>query len=202
MQPFQPPSSVLPRAPPPSPVDATPKRKVGIMKMDWTLYLFLITMVDPVLSVLKAAAVGGIFIIWSNFTIEAFRFSWHIISTSPKKDTYVPVFKAVCEKCQKIYDDDEHHLINGAQLCEACRWIEKNNLSIYHVWQQTCENNPCPRNSYRHFRWHWLGCKKGRERNFTPDPSSNVMNYAKFTAVMAGSIALKKYLEDQKILTD
>ena len=31
---------------------------------------------------------------------------------------------------------------------------------------------------------------------------SNVMNYAKFTAVMAGSIALKKYLEDQKILPD
>jgi hypothetical protein len=26
------------------------------------------------------------------------------------------------------------------------------------------------------------------------------MNYAKFTAVMAGSIALKQYLEDQKIL--
>ena len=28
------------------------------------------------------------------------------------------------------------------------------------------------------------------------------MNYVKFTAVMAGSIALKKYLEDQKILPD
>ena len=26
------------------------------------------------------------------------------------------------------------------------------------------------------------------------------MNYAKFTAVMAGSIALKRYLGDQKIL--
>ena len=40
------------------------------------------------------------------------------------------------------------------------------------------------------------------KENFTPDPSSNVTNYAKFTAVMAGSIALKKYLEDQKILPD
>ena len=38
--------------------------------------------------------------------------------------------------------------------------------------------------------------------NFTADPSANVMNYVKFTAVMAGSIALKKYLEDQKILPD
>ena len=28
------------------------------------------------------------------------------------------------------------------------------------------------------------------------------MNYVKFTAVMAASIALKKYLEDQKILPD
>ena len=47
----------------------------------------------------------------------------------------------------------------------------------------------------------WIA-KKVAEENFTPDPSSNVMNYAKFTAVMAGSIALKKYLEDQKILPD
>lgn len=38
------------------------------------------------------------------------------------------------------------------------------------------------------------------KENFTQDPSSNVMNYAKFTAVMAGSVALKQYLEDQKIL--
>ena len=45
----------------------------------------------------------------------------------------------------------------------------------------------------------WNAEKVAKE-NFTPDPSSNVMNYAKFTAVMAGSIALKRYLEDQKIL--
>jgi len=42
--------------------------------------------------------------------------------------------------------------------------------------------------------------KKVVKENFTSDPSSSVMNYAKFTAVMAGSIALKKFLEDQKIL--
>ena len=45
----------------------------------------------------------------------------------------------------------------------------------------------------------WLA-KKVVKENFTSDPSSNVMNYAKFTAVMAGNIALKQYLEDQKIL--
>ena len=38
----------------------------------------------------------------------------------------------------------------------------------------------------------WIAKKVAKE-NFTPDPS---------TAVMAGSIALKKYLEDQKILPD
>ena len=42
--------------------------------------------------------------------------------------------------------------------------------------------------------------KKVAKENFTSDPSSSAMNYVKFTAVMAGSIALKRYLEDQKIL--
>ena len=45
----------------------------------------------------------------------------------------------------------------------------------------------------------WIA-KKVVKENFTSDPSSNAMNYVKFTAVMAGSIALKQYLEDQKIL--
>ena len=47
----------------------------------------------------------------------------------------------------------------------------------------------------------WI-VKKVVKENFTNDPSSNVMNYAKFTAVMAASIALKQYLQDQKILPD
>jgi len=38
------------------------------------------------------------------------------------------------------------------------------------------------------------------KENFTSDPSSSFMNYMKFTAIMAGSIGLKNYLEDQKIL--
>ena len=42
--------------------------------------------------------------------------------------------------------------------------------------------------------------KKVVKGNFTSDPSSCAMNYVKFTAVMASSIALKQYLEDQKIL--
>jgi len=42
--------------------------------------------------------------------------------------------------------------------------------------------------------------KKVVKENFTSDPSRSAMNYVKFTAVMAGSIVLKQYLEDQKIL--
>ena len=45
----------------------------------------------------------------------------------------------------------------------------------------------------------WID-KKVIKENLTGDLSTRLMNYAKFTAIMAGSIALKKYLEDQKIL--
>ena len=45
----------------------------------------------------------------------------------------------------------------------------------------------------------WIANKSMNE-NFTANPISSLMNYVKFTAVMAGSIALKQYLEDQKIL--
>ena len=47
----------------------------------------------------------------------------------------------------------------------------------------------------------WIA-KKVLKENMTADPSSNVMNYAKFTAVVAGSIVMKQYLQDQKILPD
>ena len=47
----------------------------------------------------------------------------------------------------------------------------------------------------------WVS-KKAVKENITSDPSSDIMNYVKFTAVMTGAIALKKYLEDQKILPD
>ena len=44
--------------------------------------------------------------------------------------------------------------------------------------------------------------KKVLKEDLTANPSANIMNYVKFTAVMAGSIALKDYLEKQKILPD
>ena len=161
-------------------------------------------MPDVLQASLKAAAVGRIFIFWVNITIEAFKLSWHIISTSPEKETLEFVRKAVCQNCGNVYNDDDFDVITEKCLCFDCReWtIKKIIFSIYHVWQQACENNPWRSSSYRHCRRHWLDCKKVLKENFTPDPSSNAMNYGKFTAVMAGSIALKRYLEDQKILPD
>ena len=45
----------------------------------------------------------------------------------------------------------------------------------------------------------WIG-KKILKENFLGDPSSSAMNYMKFTGVLAGSMALKTYLVDQKII--
>lgn len=45
-----------------------------------------------------------------------------------------------------------------------------------------------------------LVLKKVVKENFRLDLSS--MNYVKFSAIMAGSIALKQHLVDQKILPD
>ena len=47
----------------------------------------------------------------------------------------------------------------------------------------------------------WVA-KKVVKEPFTSDPSSNAMNYVKFTAAMAVSIGVKKYLEDKKIIPD
>ena len=69
---------------------------------------------------LKAVAVSGIFLFWANFTIEAFKLSWHIISTSPEKET-LKVKKVVCENCGNIYDDDNFDVIIERCLCLDCR---------------------------------------------------------------------------------
>ena len=65
---------------------------------------------------LKAAAVSGIFIIWANFTIEAFKFSCHIISTSPEKETYKAITKVRCEECKEFFIEDERE-----NICFTCR---------------------------------------------------------------------------------
>ena len=42
--------------------------------------------------------------------------------------------------------------------------------------------------------------KKMLKENFLGDPSTSVMNYGKWTAILAETMALKTYLKDQKIL--
>jgi len=44
--------------------------------------------------------------------------------------------------------------------------------------------------------------KEVLKEDVTANPSVNVMNYVKFTAVMAASLAIKQYLEDKRILPD
>lgn len=47
----------------------------------------------------------------------------------------------------------------------------------------------------------WASRKIIKE-NFSSDPSMSAMNYVKFTAALAASIALKDYLVKEKILPD
>ena len=42
--------------------------------------------------------------------------------------------------------------------------------------------------------------KKVMKESFLSDPSSSITNYAKWVAVLSGSMYLKTYLEEQKIL--
>ena len=69
----------------------------------------------------KAAAVSGIFILWAKLTKEAFKISWHIITTTPGEETLKVVRKAVCEKCGNVYNDDDFDVIIGRCLCFDCR---------------------------------------------------------------------------------
>ena len=57
----------------------------------------------PFQSAFKALAVSGIFMFWANFTIEAFKFSWHIITTTPEKETYKPVARVMCTECKHFF---------------------------------------------------------------------------------------------------
>ena len=72
-------------------------------------------MPDALQASLKAAAVCG------GVTIEAFKLSWHIISTSPEKETLEVVRKAVCENGGNVYDDDNFDEIIEKCLCFECR---------------------------------------------------------------------------------
>ena len=69
---------------------------------------------------LKAAAVGGIFMLWTKITIETFKLSWQIISTSPEKEILEVIRKAVCQNCGNVYNDDDFDVITERCLCFDC----------------------------------------------------------------------------------
>ena len=72
---------------------------------------------DAIQASLKAAAVGGIFMLWTNITIEVFKLSWHIISTSPEKDNYRPVTSVMCTECRHLFPRD---LEDDPFVCMDC----------------------------------------------------------------------------------
>ena len=82
--------------------------------------------VDIPLVLIKSAAVGGIAMLWVNFTLRAFKMAWHIISASPEEYTLNPVSKEIvmCEECQECFIDDGKELEFGKFLCESCRDFE------------------------------------------------------------------------------
>ena len=73
---------------------------------------------DALQASLKAVAVSGIFMIWANFTMEAFKFSWHIISTSP--ETYKAVTKVMCAECKHFFNDEPE---DEPFICLSCQGI-------------------------------------------------------------------------------
>ena len=79
-------------------------------------------MVDVLQTFIKTAAVSGIAFFWVNFTVKAFKFAWHIVSTSPKDETWEPIVKqrVMCKSCHGYFLDDGGELIHGKLLCESC----------------------------------------------------------------------------------
>ena len=68
---------------------------------------------------LKAAAVGGIFMLWASFTKDVLKFSWHIILTSPEEETYKAVSKVSCEECKGFFNGELDE--DGKFICFTCR---------------------------------------------------------------------------------
>ena len=99
-------------------------------------------MVDVLQTFIKTAAVSGIAFFWVNFTVVAFKFAWHIVSTSPETRDPVLKEKVMCESCHGYFLDDGGELKHGKLLCVFCSddlvrdklELDKKKFNIY----QTC----------------------------------------------------------------
>ena len=70
----------------------------------------------------KTVAVGAIFLVWSKITINAFKLSGHIITTTPEKETYKPVTSVMCTECRHFFPGDQEPFI-----CFSCQGIYPDN---------------------------------------------------------------------------
>ena len=78
--------------------------------------------VDIPLILIKSAAVTGIGLVWDNFTVNAFKMAWYIISTSPEKEEILPIKQIlVCDECQIHFADDGSEFEHERFLCEDCQ---------------------------------------------------------------------------------
>ena len=84
--------------------------------------------VDIPLALIKSVAVGGIAMLWVNFTVKAFKMAWHIISTLSEEETFEAVTNVMCENCQEHFIDDGKELEFGKFLCESFRDFELKKL--------------------------------------------------------------------------
>ena len=77
----------------------------------------MVPKVNALKAFIKTAAVSEIVLVWVNFTVEAFKMAWHIISTSPEKETWKAVSKVMCEECHEFFIDE---LEDGKYICWTC----------------------------------------------------------------------------------
>ena len=85
----------------------------------------MVPKVNALQALIKTAAISGIVLVWVNFSVEAFKMAWHIISTLPEEEeTCKGVSKVMCENCQEYFIDDGDEMIYAKFLSETCQDFE------------------------------------------------------------------------------
>ena len=77
----------------------------------------MVPKVNALQALIKTAAISGIVLVWVNFSVEAFKMAWHIISTSPEEETWKAVSKVMCEECHEFFF---FFLEDGKYICWTC----------------------------------------------------------------------------------
>ena len=83
----------------------------------------MVPKVNALQALIKTAAISGIVLVWVNFSVEAFKMAWHIISTSPEKETWKAVSKVMCAECRQFFIDKSDE--NETYICCSCAGFTK-----------------------------------------------------------------------------